>query len=122
MRDFSGPKPRVAALTASTAAPARTRPPPVSAVTPAGCVCSARTRERSNTSTPAARTRSRSPSDSRAGWTVASSRTNSPRRKRGESHRWRTPASLSSRTRLRGATARISSITASWAGAVDAIR
>ena len=47
-RLLSGPKPRVAALTARIAAPARTRPPPlVSAVTPPGWVCSARTRERS---------------------------------------------------------------------------
>ena len=54
------------------------------------CVCSARTRERSNGLTPPAPA-PRRPSASRAGWTVASSGTSSPRRKRGESQRARTP-------------------------------
>ena len=48
-----------------------------------------------------AMTRARRPSASRAGWTVASSATSSPRRKRGESQRARTPPRVSARTRLR---------------------
>ena len=53
MRPRSGRKPRVAALTASTADPARTRPPPVSALTPEPVTCSALTRECSWTVAPA---------------------------------------------------------------------
>ena len=114
-----------AALTATTAVAARTRPPAVSAtMAPGASGCawsarSARTAERSKIRTPRPSRRSRSPKASRAGWTVAPARVATPPRNTGESQTARVSAAV------RGTTS--SPLTApalapSWPGAQETTR
>jgi hypothetical protein len=93
-RRRSGASRPEAALSATIAAPARTRPEEVRAVVP----CSARTRDPSKIRTPRAASRSRRPNASRAGWTVAPVRTSTAPRNSGESQRARVSEALSSTT------------------------
>ena len=98
-RELSPSTARVRGPTASTAADARTEPPSsVRATTPPRSPPTPDTRERSKIRTPRSSSFARSPSASRAGWSVAKSGTNTPRRKTGESQRARTCASVSSWT------------------------
>ena len=128
-RERSSGSERAAGPTASTAVPARTRPPAVSATTPPPLPFalarerSARTCERSKTATPRSIRRRRRPRARRAGCSVAKSGTLTPRRNSGAAQVRRT-WSASSATIRSGAPSSAAASTAarptsSNAGAVE---
>ena len=114
-----------AALTATTAAPARTRPPGVSATTApgaSGCPRSERsafTGEPSKIRTPRPSRRSRSPKASRAGCTVAPARVATPPRKTGESQTARVSACVRATT---SSPVIAPALAPSWRGAQETTR